>query len=64
MSYSDLIDTDITVYSEFGDKYRGILRKIHESDGILEFEVGIDKFFVRADRLYALTVHGISPNTE
>lgn len=60
MSYSDFLDQDITVHSEYGHSYRGVLRAVHESDGLLEFEVGIDIFFIRADIVYAVTVHGIS----
>ena len=62
MKYSDLIDQDITVYSENGNKYRGILRSV-DDDGILKFEVGIDTFYIGVGVLYAVTVHGMSPVT-
>lgn len=58
--YSDLIDQDITVHSEHGGKYRGILRDV-DSDSLLKFEVGIDTFYINARVIYAVTVHGISP---
>jgi hypothetical protein len=60
MLYSDLIGKDITVYSEFGSNYRGILRSVINDPGILEFEVGIDIFYIRVDAVYAVTEHGIS----
>lgn len=59
MLYSDLIDQDITVHSENGSKYRGILREVN-SDGFLKFEVGIDTFYIGVHVLYAVTVHGMS----
>jgi hypothetical protein len=58
--YTDLIDQDITVHAENGNKYRGILREVNE-DGFLRFEVGIDIFYIGVHVIYAVTVHGMSP---
>ena len=58
MLYSDLVGQDITVYAENGEKYRGVLSTVE--DGILKFEVGIDTFYIGAQVIYAVTVHGIS----
>lgn len=57
--YSDFIDQDITVHTENGKAYRGILRAV-EPD-VLTFEVGIDTFYINVRVVYAVTRHGISP---
>lgn len=58
--YTDFMDQDITVHTENGSKYRGILRAVDLGD-LLKFEVGIDTFYINARVIYAVTVHGISP---
>lgn len=56
MTYDDLMDKDITLHTD-NHKYRGILRKIHEVQELLELEVGYDTFLINAHKIHAVTVH-------
>lgn len=56
MEYKDLIDKDMTLHTD-NHKYRGILRKIHSKEGVLELEVGFDTLLINPENVYAVTLH-------
>ena len=60
MIYENLIGKDLTVYTNHSTQFRGILKEVDSHDALLTFEVGIDEFIIRADALYAITIHGTS----
>lgn len=59
MIFGDFLEKDITVHTTHGHAYRGVLKKIHINEDILEFQVGIDVFYILADSVYAVTDHGL-----
>jgi len=70
MNYTDFMNKDITVHTET-HKYRGVLVDVVTSERqgttiscVLAFEVGVDKFYMDATKIIAVTVHGREFGTE
>lgn len=55
MQFTDFLDKDITVHTDT-HKYRGIL--VDVLVGVLAFKAGIDSFYIDANKVVAVTVHG------
>lgn len=55
MNFVDFIEKDITVHTDL-HAYRGVL--VDVLNGVLSFEKGIDLFYIEADKVIAVTVHG------
>lgn len=56
MEFTDFLNKDITVHTDT-HKYRGILMEV--LIGVLVFDVEIDKFYIDAIKIVAVTVHGM-----
>lgn len=60
MDFSNLLGRDITVYTD-ARKHRGILVDILVANNgftVLAFKVGVDEFYIEANKVHAVTVHG------
>lgn len=58
--YEEFVGKDCTYHGDNGRKYRGVLVEIRNDRGniILVMDVGIDKFYIAAAHVIALTEHG------
>lgn len=69
MNFTNFIDKDITVHTDL-HAYRGVLVDVRTSERrgnkscILAFEKGIDEFYIDANKVTAVTVHGREFGTE
>lgn len=59
MDFQAFFGKDITVHTEHGSEYRGVLKALSEA-GVLRFDVGIDALFIKAESIYSLVEHGES----
>jgi hypothetical protein len=69
MNFTDFIENDITVHTDT-HAYRGVLVDVRTSERrgnkscFLVFEKGVDKFYISAEKIVAVTVHGREFGTE
>lgn len=56
LDFTGWFEKDVTLHTVHGHTHRGILKQA--VFGVLSLEVGLDRFFILADSVYAVVEHG------